>query len=213
MLKKTAFIVLSMLVLAGNSSANFNDNDADSRESYLFKKYKASGMSKSEKQFFSALGEKESSGNYAKVNRFGYIGKYQFGEQALITLGYYNKDGSVKNDWRGRWAGKHGISSKQDFLNSPAVQDEAVRELAEFNWKFAKQKGLHKYIGNKVKGVNITKAGILAGMHLKGGGGVINFVIHMENSKDGFGTEIRSYVSKFANYEIASLGNTNTSVA
>lgn len=46
--------------------------------------------------FFEALGQKESSGNYASINKkHGYLGKYQMGEAALIDSGYYKRDGKI----------------------------------------------------------------------------------------------------------------------
>ena len=42
-------------------------------------------------EFFEALGFQESSNSYNKVNRIGYLGKYQMGESVLIDLGYYKK--------------------------------------------------------------------------------------------------------------------------
>ncbi|MFZ5616582.1 MAG: hypothetical protein ACOZAA_04580 [Pseudomonadota bacterium] len=46
-------------------------------------------------EFFDALGEQESSDNYAADNRRGYIGRYQLGKLALIDLGYYIDDGNL----------------------------------------------------------------------------------------------------------------------
>src|SRR5699024_9714692 len=40
--------------------------------------------------FKAAVGFKESQGNYAKVNNFGYLGKYQFGENTLALIGVYD---------------------------------------------------------------------------------------------------------------------------
>ena len=36
--------------------------------------------------FLEAMGKRESSNNYRAVNRFGYMGKYQFGKSTLKTL-------------------------------------------------------------------------------------------------------------------------------
>ena len=68
-------------------------------------------------RFLDALGERESSGDYGVVNTLGYLGKYQFGELALIDVGYYSADGTAANDWKpGYWTGKDGVDSKADFL-------------------------------------------------------------------------------------------------
>lgn len=161
-----------------------------------------SALGKKDHAFFLALAQRESANNPKRINKFGYIGKYQFGEEALVALGYYKKDGSRRNDWRGKWTGKDGIYSKKDFLNSPSVQDIAAKELANLNWQTAKINKLDLSIGETVNGVTITKAGIIASMHLKGGKSVINFVNNGKNSYDGFGTGVEDYMEQFSCYTI-----------
>ena len=48
-------------------------------------------MSKNLQDFNEALGARESGGNYKSKNKYGYLGKYQVGEAALIDAGYYTK--------------------------------------------------------------------------------------------------------------------------
>ena len=151
--------------------------------------------------FFKALGYKESGSNYSKVNKFGYLGKYQHGEEALIALGYYTKDGTTRNDWRGKWTGKYGVFSKEDFLNSPLVQEIAAQELTASNWKIAKLYKLDRFVGKKMHGVQITRAGILAAMHLKGPKSVNNFIFHGINSTDALGTGVKKYMHLFSDCE------------
>ena len=159
-------------------------------------------LSVQDRAFFNALGQRESNNNPKKINKFGYMGKYQFGEEALVALGYYKKDGTRKNDWKGEWTGKDGIYSKQDFLNNPLIQDKAVRELSDLNWKMALNNKLHHSLGKIRAGVKVTKAGIIAGMHLKGGRSVINFLNHSQNSYDAFGTGVQDYIQTFSQYII-----------
>jgi len=149
-------------------------------------------------EFFKALAHKESSSRFDKVNKFGYLGKYQFGEEALIGLGYYKKDGSAKNDWRGEWTGKYGILSKQDFINNPLVQEIAIRELTVSNWKIAKAHKLDKFLGKKIHGTYITQEGILAAMHLKGPRSVNSFIFHGVDSTDALGTGVKEYMQWFS---------------
>ena len=42
-------------------------------------------------QFLNELGNCESGGYYRAFNKFGYAGKYQMGEMALVDCGYYQK--------------------------------------------------------------------------------------------------------------------------
>ena len=68
-------------------------------------------------QFLNALGIRESGGNYKAYNRYGYAGKYQMGEAALIDAGYYRKPSRrYNNDWSGVFLGKDGVNSIQDFF-------------------------------------------------------------------------------------------------
>ena len=63
--------------------------------------------------FLEAMGKRESSNNYRAVNRFGYMGKYQFGKSTLKTL-------KIK-------------VSKEEFLNNPDLQEEAMHKLLLYN--------------------------------------------------------------------------------
>lgn len=101
-------------------------------------------MTNTYQDYFDLLGFKESSSipggvqNYDTENRYGYIGKYQFGEAALFDLGYYSFDNSdhnlFRNDWVGNWSGKNGITSKQDYLHNGAAQEIIVREWHDTLW-------------------------------------------------------------------------------
>ncbi len=62
--------------------------------------------------FLNALGLRESSGRYDVVSTYGYLGKYQMGELALIDVGYYRADGTSANDWAGPWSGKLGATAQ-----------------------------------------------------------------------------------------------------
>ena len=88
-------------------------------------------------EFLEDLGFKESSGDYTKVNSIGFLGKYQFGEDALTDLGYYLGDNTGRNDWKGQWTGKDGINSKQDFLNNGPVQEKIVRAWFDLLWNMS----------------------------------------------------------------------------
>ena len=72
---------------------------------------------KSLEQFLTDLGGRESGGNYKAFNKYGYAGKYQMGEAALIDAGYYKKKANkpYNNDWTGNFTGKDGVKSIQDF--------------------------------------------------------------------------------------------------
>ncbi|KQF71450.1 hypothetical protein APC22_05960 [Acinetobacter pittii] len=77
-------------------------------------------------------------------NSLGYIGFFQFGEAALIDLGYYkhwkdNSDKTEENDWTGSWTGHNGVNSLSDFLKSPAKQGEFKHEVRQFQKPYDNQ--------------------------------------------------------------------------
>jgi len=161
---------------------------------------------------------------YTVINSLGFMGKYQFGEALLIDLGYYKTpkpyigggNGVDKNYWRGTWTGKKGINSKEKFLNSPAVQEFAIREAFALNLKrvnntlVGQRKSLNDYLG-KAKTFNdngvsititITLSGILAGAHLRGPYGVANLLLKNQVSHDEFGTSILRYIKEYGGYNV-----------
>lgn len=54
--------------------------------------------------------ESQGSGGYQAQNKFGYLGKYQMGEMALIDAGYAKYDGNSKDN-NISWTGKDGVNS------------------------------------------------------------------------------------------------------
>ena len=159
-----------------------------------------------EKAFMDALGHRESSDDYQKVSKFGYLGRYQFGESALEELGYFKKTKRYwgpKNHWVGEWTGKHNIYSRDDFLRNHKIQDIAAKELFLINWRYIKHKGLHDFVGKEVQGIKITKSGLIAGVHLLGVGGLYDFLVHNKKVRDGLGTEIKEYLELFNEYKLS----------
>lgn len=160
------------------------------------------------KDFLTDLGARESGGNYRAFNRYGYAGKYQMGEMALIDCGYYKKpSGNYNNDWSGEFLGKDRVFSIQDFLNNPSAQENAQIIFKKKQWGYLKALGAHKYLGQIINEYEITASGLLAGAHLKGAGAVISYLKSggKNNSKDAFGTSVESYIKKFANYDISEI--------
>ncbi len=80
--------------------------------------------SKTHKMFLYDIGKFESNNDYRKVNRFGYMGKYQFGKSTLKTL-------KIK-------------VTKEAFLNSPDLQEYAMQQLLKYNKKNLYYTTLHE---------------------------------------------------------------------
>lgn len=172
--------------------------------------------------FLKNLFQSEGGTNPRIVNQYGYIGKYQFGEDALADLGYYKSDGTrnrtltgkFKYDWVGEWTGKNGVTCRDDFLGNESVQDKAAREWVKLLCTRAKKFKLQKYIGQTINNIQITESGIIAAAHLRGFGstrspGVRQFLTTngSVDPKDANGTPVSKYMSIFANYDLGCCGS------
>ncbi|WP_414000396.1 peptidoglycan-binding protein LysM [Flavobacterium sp. W1B] len=131
--------------------------------------------------FKEAVGFRESEGKYKMVNSLGYLGKYQFGNETLKSV---------------------GIHDTTLFLKSPKMQERAFVALLSKN-KWILQDVIDKYEGKVVAGILVTESGILAAAHLGGAGSVKKFF--KSNGKryfrDAYGTSIRSYMKAFGGYD------------
>lgn len=160
------------------------------------------------KNFLDDLGKRESGGNYKAFNRYGYAGKYQMGEAALIDAGYYKKSsGKYNNDWSGQFTGKDSVYSIDDFLNNIQAQENAQIVFKKRQWAYLKALNAHKYVGQIINGYKITESGLLAGAHLKGAGAVSIYLKSggKISQKDGFGTSVEEYIKKFAGYDVRAI--------
>ena len=135
--------------------------------------------------FLNQMGKRESSNRYDIVNRFGYMGKYQFGRKTLDKIGF-----------------KH-VSNTQ-FLSSPLIQEAAMLKLLKSN-KHTLRRQIRKYANTLRHGVYITESGILAAAHLAGAGNVKKFLRTGKDKQDGLGTPLTEYLTKFSGYNLASL--------
>ncbi len=185
-------------------------------------------MTNTYQDYFDALGFKESSSvangaqNYDIENRFGFIGKYQFGEAALFDLGYYGTDNSdnnlYKNDWSGNWSGKNGIHSKQDYFSNGAIQEIIIQDWHDILWGRIKFLGLDKYAGQILNGNQITISGMLSAAHLLGAGssssdtaGLKGYLVSgaVFSKADGNGTTANTYMNFFAGFETPFIADHN----
>ncbi|MDO7219098.1 M23 family metallopeptidase [Acinetobacter nosocomialis] len=147
-------------------------------------------------------------------NSKGYIGFFQFGEAALIDLGYYkhwkdNSDKTKANDWTGSWTGHNGVSSLSDFLKSPAKQVQIIGEWIDLLCKRLRNRSFNEYYGKIINGIEITESGAIAGAHLVGEGGLGSFLGisgFKGNYKevDGNNVHISKYIEMFNHYDLES---------
>lgn len=135
--------------------------------------------------FKEALGFKESQGDYSTINRFGYLGKYQFAATTLSLIGINNPD---------------------RFMKDSKLQEKAFTAHTSRN-KWILRKDIKRFSGRYIAGVKVTESGILAAAHLAGAGNVKKYLrsggaFHFE---DAFGTSIRYYLKKFSGYDTSHI--------
>ena len=132
-------------------------------------------------RFLTDVGFRESGNRYNITNKWGYMGKYQFGRSTLKGLGFK--------------------VTKEEFLNSPQLQEEAMMALLLHN-KEKLQTYIDVFDGETINGMYISESGILAAAHLGGQGSVKRYFKNGKVFKDGFGTKITSYMAQFSGYDI-----------
>lgn len=147
-------------------------------------------------------------------NSLGYIGFFQFGEAALIDLGYYkhwdnNSDKTKANDWTGSWVGHNGVNSLSDFLKSPAKQIQIIGEWIDLLCKRLRNRSFNEYYGKIINGIEITESGAIAGAHLVGEGGLGSFLgvpgfKGNYKESDGNKVHISKYIDMFNHYDLES---------
>lgn len=135
-------------------------------------------------EFVKVVGQRESSGDWKKINRSGYLGMFQFGKLSL-------KDLKVK-------------VSKKEFLNNKELQIKCFRQLMDKNENRLSDI-IKKYEYTDFPGCGlVTKSGILMGAHLVGASKVRRFF--ESNGKkvfvDGMGTSVKEYIKIFSGYNV-----------
>lgn len=142
--------------------------------------------------FNKKLRKRESTNDWRIVNKFGYIGHYQFGKEAREATGY-------------------GYVTTEKFIENPNIwppeeQEKAMNKLIKINKKILR-KYIEQYSGDTINGIVITESGLLAAAHIAGAGsvkkktGVIGFLLTRgaNDPQDKFGTKLSTYLSEFAN--------------
>lgn len=134
-------------------------------------------------RFMEDIGFKESTNNYSCVNPWGYLGKYQFSNGTLIGLGYN--------------------IPKNEFLNNPQIQDQAMVDLLKENHRIMKTY-IKEYNNVYINDIKITKSGILAATHLVGPRAVKKYLSSNGTlvTQDNLGTSIEDYMSLFSDYKL-----------
>lgn len=147
-------------------------------------------------------------------NSIGYVGYFQFGEDALIDCGYYNpriknSDKDSVNNWTGSWTGKDNINTFYDFRTSPNIQIKAFNIWIEIQCYRARNLNINEFYGTYIDKVEITESGCITAGHLKGSGHVLAYLKSggRINGQDKYGTSVGDYIRELAYYDLESCCN------
>lgn len=137
-------------------------------------------------KFLHHMALRESDNTPRAINKFGMMGKYQFHPSTIKVLGFK-------------------VTNKQ-FLNNPELQDSVMVAYLRSNNKELNPL-ITKYENKVVKGVKVTRSGILAAAHFAGSDNVKIFFEtgDMLGKTDANGTSIREYMKTFSKYKLNKL--------
>lgn len=144
--------------------------------------------------FLNAMAFRESNNNMSVINRYGYMGKYQFSRATLRSLGPQFQ------------------IPRSRFLNNAELQDRAMIEYLKQNKRYL-QDIIDRYDGAWYDGRYVTESGILAGAHLLGPLSVKAYfepafrssARYRFRTQDANGTNVREYLSTFSGYSLREL--------
>lgn len=141
-------------------------------------------------EFKDAIGMVESSGNYQCVNKFGYLGKFQFGMARLCDLGVTSRraPGSSHSAFEFNFP-----LSKDIFLSCPRIQDRCFDKHVQML-----KKKIPKTIGDRF----IDLSGAIAGCHLLSTTGLFSYFVQGIDMEDANGTKFSDYYHRFSGYQI-----------
>jgi hypothetical protein len=139
-------------------------------------------------RFINNLGYRESGNNWVSVNRIGCFGEWQFAETTLKYLGF--RKITLKR------------FRSNPFIFPRELQAEALKSLIRVNLIYLKD--YEHYKGVTIKGILITKSGMIAASHLGGAGSLKKFLNSggIINKKDVLGTSVSDYLKKFSSYDL-----------
>ena len=137
--------------------------------------------------FKNFLGFFESGSNYKKVNRFGYLGKYQFGKGTLKM---------------------YGVRNLSEYRLNPELQEKVFLMNVMRN-KWILRREISWYSNRYLNGTYISESGIIAAAHLSGPGNVKKFLrSHCSpdlDKRDANGTSITDYLNIFKDYDLEKI--------
>lgn len=121
------------------------------------------------------------------VNRYGYMGKYQMGQQCLKNIGMKVSPSKMRKN--------HAVFSEHK-------QDKAFLKNCLVNKSYL-EKDIKKYKGKRIKGIHMSETNIVAAGHC--GVGRVSLFLRSHgriDKKDGNGTPVSLYLKKFENHRV-----------
>ena len=180
-------VIFSSTVLTSVSIDSSNIYSAKEKPEFIVKLHTVPFIDKDFIGFKEFLGFFESGSDYNKINRFGYLGKYQFGKGTLKI---------------------YGVSDLNNFIKSPELQEKVFLMNVKRN-KWILRREIKKYSNIFLGDLYISESGILAAAHLSGPGNVKKFLRNKAskdfNKKDANGTSISDYTRIFKNYDLENI--------
>ena len=180
-------VIFSSTVLTSISIDSSNIYSAKEKPEFIVKLHTVPFIDKDFIGFKEFLGFFESGSDYNKINRFGYLGKYQFGKGTLKI---------------------YGVSDLNNFIKSPELQERVFLMNVKRN-KWILRREIKKYSNIFLGDLYISESGILAAAHLSGPGNVKKFLRNKAskdfNKKDANGTSISDYIRIFKNYDLENI--------
>ena len=180
-------VIFSSTVLTSVSIDSSDIYSAKEKPEFIVKLHTVPFIDKDFIGFKEFLGFFESGSDYNKINRFGYLGKYQFGKGTLKI---------------------YGVSDLNNFIKSPELQEKVFLMNVKRN-KWILRREIKKYSNIFLGDLYISESGILAAAHLSGPGNVKKFLRNKAskdfNKKDANGTSISDYIRIFKNYNLENI--------
>lgn len=143
----------------------------------------------------------ESGNDFGARNEYGYVGRYQFGEDRLADA---KRAGVIPLDM-----------TSEEFRNNKGAQ----RAVEEWHFNdidgFINSNGLDKMIGQTINGTPVTRDGMVAVAHLGGKTGLLKFIQSggSYNPADANGTHLSDYLARGAGGEPADQSRPRTALA
>ena len=180
-------VIFASTVLTSVSIDSSNIYSAKEKPEFIVKLHTVPFIEKDFIGFKEFLGFFESGSDYNKINRFGYLGKYQFGKGTLKI---------------------YGVTDLNNFIKSPELQERVFLMNVKRN-KWILRREIKKYSNIFLGDLYISESGILAAAHLSGPGNVKKFLRNKAskdfNKKDANGTSISDYIRIFKNYDLENI--------